>query len=188
MKLHWCCGDVYLDGYLNLDIKGVLAHTLKLRENPNRTTLENYYKRPFSNNFEERQRGDFIVDKQLDILQPWPFEDDSINKIVMISCWEHFFSWQIPFIVREVERVLKKDGRLIVDFPDIKKDIELYYDSNPEYLMELIYCNGKDDLSVHKWGYTAKSFAALWGEDFIVHEKTIVQHDYPMIGMEVIKK
>jgi SAM-dependent methyltransferase len=185
MKLHWCCGDVYLKDYINIDIKGTLAKNLKT--NPNETTLERYYKKPFISNPQERKRGNFIVDSVLDILMPWPFEDDSINKIVMISCWEHFFPCQINFIKREVERVLKKEGRLIVDFPDIKKDIELYYDSNPEFLMELLYCNGKDDLSIHKWGYTVNSFKALWSDKFIVKEKTIVQHDYPMIGMEVVK-
>lgn len=185
MKLHWCCGDVYLDGYLNLDIKGVLADIVG--ENANRTTLDNYYAYPFDTTFSKRGRRLFIVDRIASILDRWGFKDGSIDEVVMISCWEHFTKEQIKHIVSEIKRVLTVGGRLIVDFPDLKKDIQLYLDSDPEYCMELIYCNWKNEFSCHKWGYTPKSFAALWDDRFIVREETVVDHDYPMIGMIVEK-
>jgi len=185
MKLHWCCGDIYLDDYVNIDIHGVLEYTLT--ENPNKTTLDSYYKRPFEKEFDKRERGMFIVDKILNILDIWPFASNSIDEVVMISSWEHFFKPEMLFIKSQIERVLKSGGKFIVDFPDIKKDMELYYDSDPDYLMELIYCNGKNKHSIHKYGYTVESFKKLWGSKYNVEQKIIVEHNYPMIGMEVTK-
>ena len=186
MKLHWCCGDIYLEGYVNLDTKGTIASILF--ENPNKTTIENYYACPFEQAFGKRQRREFIVDMPADILRTWPFMDASVEEIVMISCWEHFTQDEIQHIKAEIKRVLRAGGKLIVDFPDLRKDIELYIDTDPEYCMELIYCNWKNEYSQHKWGYTPASFARLWPQwQFTVTEKTIVQHDYPMIGMEVVK-
>ena len=187
MKLHWCCGDIYLEDYVNIDIVGRLASGYALEENPNKTTLDKYYKKQWDENFDKRMRGPFIVDRCMNILRPWPYADESIGKIVMISCWEHFSKEDIFYIKSEIERVLVHNGRLIVDFPDIRKNVGLYYNADPEFMMELIYCNGKDERSQHKWGYTAKSFAAMWSDAFVVEEKTIVKHDYPMIGMEVVK-
>ena len=187
MKLHWCCGDIYLDGYINMDVVGIEKNGSLCGVEANLTTLDNYYKKPFETNFHKRQRGVFIVDQIENILRPWPFEFESVDEIVMISCWEHFFKHEIIIIKSEIERVLKRGGRLIVDFPNIVADVSKYYKSDPDYLMELIYCNGKDERSIHKWGYTAKSFAAMWSDKFTVTRKTIVKHDYPMIGMEVIK-
>lgn len=185
MKLHWCCGSTYLDGYTNLDIKGVLASSLP--ENPNKTTLDKYYTKPYSTVFSQRERSEFIVDQIENILNTWPFDNGSISEIVMISCWEHFSRKEISFIISEICRTLKVGGKLIVDFPDIKQDMLLYYESNPDYFMELVYCNGKDNLSFHKWGYTPQTFMKLWPFNYKIIQKTYVQHDYPMIGMEVEK-
>lgn len=185
LNVHWCCGDVYLDGYINLDISGTLISDVSV--NPNKTTLDNYYAHPFDINFARRERRIFIVDCIANIMERWPFENETVSKIVMISCWEHFTKEQVQHILCEIKRVLKVGGKLIVDFPDLKKDLELYLEADPEYCMELIYCNWKNEFSCHKWGYTARSFAMLWDDRFLVQKKTYVQHDYPMIGMEVEK-
>ena len=187
MKLHWCCGDIYLDGYINMDVVGI-ERDKALYPDINDTTLEHYYKRPFNEEFSKRERKGFVVDRIENILRPWPFGFEEVDEIVMISCIEHFSKFDALIILSEVKRVLKRGGRFIVDFPDIRKNIGLYYNIDPDFMMELIYCNGKDARSVHKWGYTAKSFTALWEiGKFVVGEKRIVKHDYPMIGMEVTK-
>jgi len=183
MNLHWCCGDVYLKNFLNIDIEGVFISEFEV--NPNETILENYFKNPFFEN--NRKRGQYLIDKQLDILQDWPFAKNSIDTIVMISAWEHFYRKETKFIQEQIEKVLKVGGKFIVDFPDIKKDIDIYYETNPEFCFELIYCNGKNIHSLHKWGYTAKTFSNLWSNKYYVQQKVYVQHDYPMIGMEVTK-
>lgn len=191
MKIHLACGDVYLDGYINIDIGGVYSDNVGEEElNKNLTTLDKYFKYPFIEDKEKRQanRRPIIVDRMANILEEWNFEDESLDEIVMISCFEHFYPQDALRILDEVKRTLKKGGKWIVDFPDIKKQVELYYDVAPEFCMELIYCNHKNKFSIHHWGYTEKSFAKLFDKDkFKVEFKTIVEHAYPMIGAVVTK-
>jgi len=183
MKLHICCGDVYLKGYLNTDIKG---EKLKSLYCPNETTLENYYQDDFQ---KERKRKPYIYDQYLDILKsPWPCPCSVIDEIVMISAIEHFNKVEARYILNEIKRVLRPRGRLVIDFPDLKEQINQYYESDPDFCMELIYCNQKDSESQHKWGYSEASFEEALGNGWdSIEFKTIVQHDYPMIGCVAIR-
>ena len=183
MKLHLCCGDVYLEGYFNVDITGLLSYTVT--DNPNVTTLSQYYKY----NFKQDTPRVFIIDKQMNILDRWDFEDKSIEEVVMISAIEHFPKLEAEYIVSEVKRVLQPGGKFIFDFPDILGDVKWYAESNPEFLMELIYCNHKNKYSIHHWGYTVKTANTLLGDGWVsITEKTIVVHDYPMTGIVAVKE
>lgn len=193
MKIHWCCGQTYLDGYVNIDIQGLLASevTDALLEG-NRTTLDKYFKYPFNPNPIERQlnKRPFIVDRIENILQKWPFEDNSVDELLMISCWEHFHrTLEIPHIASEAFRVLKPGGLWKFDFPDIKTVVDDYYYKNPEYAAELIYCNQKDPHSIHKWMYTPMSIINHIGRGWssVICPYTVVEHSYPMHGVIAIK-
>ena len=182
MKVHWCCGDVYLADHVNIDLCGWEPDPWTLPG----TTLDKYYTKPW--NEKDRKPGKFYVDKEANILSTWPFPDRSVTQIVMISCWEHFSRIELlDHILPEIKRTLAVGGEFIVDFPDLKKDFELYYESNPDFFMELVYCNGKNKYSFHKWGWTPATFSKLWGDKFKVWEETMVKHDYPMTGMVVEK-
>jgi hypothetical protein len=153
MKLHLCCGTVYLDGYLNLDIYGALAKDIP--DNPNKTTIDKYFKDPFEPDPTKRKKKVFIIDQHFDILGIWPFDGNTVEEIVMVSAIEHFeHRDEVPYIISEAHRVLKFGGIFKFDFPNIYQQVLEYYRSNPEFMMELIYCNHKDKYSVHKWGYT----------------------------------
>jgi predicted SAM-dependent methyltransferase len=184
MKLHLACGDVYLLEYHNIDIGGDLVNDCTQEEiELNATTLDNYFKFSFGS-----ERRPIIADKHIDLLCTWEIADESAEEIVMISCFEHFYPTEISHIMNEVQRVLMPGGRFIVDFPDLKEQFLQYYESDPEFYMELVYCNHKDEYSVHHWGYTPETFANLWPDNYIIEERIIVKHDYPMHGMVVTKE
>lgn len=181
-KLHICCGDVYLLDYLNVDIKGEYATTPGL-VNLNLTVLSNYYKHSFGT-----PRRDVVVDGKLDVVDNWAVLDGSVEEVVMISSIEHFTKTEAEFIVSEVRRVLKAGGRFVVDFPDLRESVRLYYERDPEFLMRLIYCNRKDKYSAHRWGYTENTFRQLLGDGWKrVRNQEIVKHAYPMISIVAIK-
>lgn len=205
-KLHLCCGNIYLKGYINCDITGFILNnnkSLAIRKeeilplmislengNPNETDLEHYFKDPWEPNKNKRQcfKKPFILDKQFNILEKWPFDNESIEEIVMISCIEHFNPIEeLPHILEEINRVMKIKGKLIIDFPDIKQQVLNYIDSDPEFCMELIYCNHKNKYSIHHWGFTDKTFPTYIGNNWLCERKDIVKHEYPMIGMVCIK-
>jgi len=186
-KLHLACGSIYLDGYINCDAWGKLANQVKT--NPNITTLDKYYKIPFEKDPSKRVRTEPIIDCKMNLLEVWPFEDNSVEDIVMICAWEHFNSkTQIPHIVSEANRVLCVGGSFRFDFPDIKKAVELFADSDMEYCAELIYCNQKNIYSQHFWCYNEKTILLYLSEDkWKLEFKQIIPHSYPMIGCEAIK-
>jgi SAM-dependent methyltransferase len=192
-KLHWACGDIYLSGYINIDITGfvlneyegrIIAHNIDtgeihtLVDNPNETTLDKYFKFPFGT-----PPRLFYIDKKLNILNPWPWDSNSVDEVVMISCIEHFHpKTELPHILAELNRTIKKGGRFVVDWPDLKRQVKEYYESDPEFLMELVYCNHKNQYSIHHWGFTEKTFPNYLGKNWNYDFKEVVRHDYPMMG------
>ena len=123
----------------------------------------------------------------MNLTKPWYEKYQDVDQIVMISCLEHFSKQEGAFIVSEVKRVLRSGGKFLVSVPDVRAQIEMYHDSDPEWCMELLYCNGKDVHSFHKWGYTEESFKKLWGKNYTIEKVSIIKHAYPMLQFEVTK-
>jgi len=193
LKLHLACGDVYLKDYINIDIIGEYVsdymNRTKSKINPNETTIDNYFKFPWQQDRSKRKARPFIIDKKMNILKRWQFASNSVSEIVMINAIEHFNkNTEILYIINEAYRVLETNGIFKFDFPNIRRIVTKYYDKNPEFCMELIYCNHKNKYSIHKWGYTLKSIKnyfnpKLWQLKF----KQVVKHDYPSTGCWAIK-
>lgn len=185
MKLHLGCGSIYLAGYVNADVWGTYVDDIG--ENPNLTNLQNYYKYPFELDVTKRIRREPIIDVKMDLQEAWPFESNTVDEIIMVCCIEHHSYQEACFIRDEAYRVLKSGGKWIVDFPDLKEDFHLYFDSNPKYFFELVYCNGKNAYSFHRHGYTFDTFKEFLGFGWTALQRDIVKHAYPMIGVEATK-
>jgi len=60
------------------------------------------------------------VDVEHDLLNfPYPFENESIDKIYLRHVIEHFAFENINFIMNECNRILKNDGLLIITVPHV---------------------------------------------------------------------
>ena len=181
MKVHLCCGDVYLAGYANCDVDGELASESAV-DIPART-LENYY----SNRLVGHKQTTF-VDRRFDITKfPWPFTDESVDELVMIQAIEHFDYPTAQKIIDEILRILVPGGKLLIDFPDVEGAIAKYAKTDPEFMIRFIYCNHKNQYSVHHWGYTKETFPKLLGFGWEYEFREIVHHLYPVIGCEATK-
>jgi SAM-dependent methyltransferase len=191
MKLHLCCGTVYLEGYMNVDIQGFLKSEVEAMSLQfNKTTIDRYYRNPLKSKPLSR-RGNFVVDVKLDLLLSWPWNDNSIDEIVMVQSIEHFLPDEADFLVSEVYRVLKKGSAFIFDFPDIVSTVMEYSKSDFKYMSRLVYCNHKDIYSVHKNAYNEDTFTELltnsdreWKS---IEWRKVIEHDYPTIGGIAIK-
>lgn len=186
MKLHLCCGTVYLDGYVNVDIQGYVVTPDQVHA---KTTKDRYYVHPLRERPLAR-RGHFPVDMKVDLLIPWPWRDNSADEILIVQALEHFLPDEAEFIMEEIYRVLKIGGEFAFDVPDIVATAIKYQD-NWQMLNRLIYCNHKDAYSVHRTAYNEeyiKKFLAnssrVWSA---VEFRNIVKHDYPVIGVKAIK-
>jgi len=178
MRVHLCCGDIYLKDYVNIDIKGKLASSLK--ENPNLTTLDKYYA--------DREIGcarDIILDCEMDV-RNLGLGQGELDEVLMISAFEHFTYEEAKNICRAVYASLKSGGKFRFDFPDIVNTAK--YFSN-EKMIRLIYGSYKNEYARHKWGYTKKTIIELLNRiGFIdIRFGQIVKHEYPMIGVTAVK-
>ncbi len=180
MKIHLCCGDVFLSGYINCDIDGELVTS---KTNISSRTLANYY----SNRIVGHKHPTY-VDMKFDVtLFPWPFDDEIAEEVVMIQAIEHFDLPTAQKIVDEILRVLVPGGKLLIDFPDLVEGVRKYSEADPEFMVRFVYCNHKNPYSIHHWGYTKETFPKLLGFGWTYEFKEIVRHLYPVIGCEATK-
>lgn len=183
MKIHVACGDVYLGGYINIDVQGIYAKDLKIK-NPNETTIDNYFKYPWGS-----PRREVIVDKKMSITLPWDFKDNSIDTIIMVSTLEHLTKEEALFVISEIGRVSKKGARLLISVPNIEETVRQYIEKDVDWCMRLIYCHGRNQYSLHKYGYTFKSLSSLLRDKWKnIGLSCIINHEYPMIQILAEKK
>lgn len=184
MKLHVGCGTVYLKGYCNIDVNGSWARKApRTLLQAHSTTLDRYYKYLFKQGLKTH-----LIDKRMDITEPWTIKSNSVTEVVMISVLEHLSKETALFVISEIKRVLKSNGRLLLSVPDLKQTVKTYIETDPEWCMRLIYCHGKNEYSLHRYGYTFKTLIKLLLPEFKQVKATdIITHEYPMIQIEAIK-
>jgi len=177
MKVHLCCGDVYLDGYLNIDACGTLASGVV-----NKTTVDKYYAGEM---FKPKH---LVIDRQMKLPDEWDYQPDSLDEVLLICAIEHFSKDDVVELIKNIYISLKIGGDFRFDFPDVLETVDKYKD-NPDLMMRLIYGSGKNEFAYHKHGYTKETISAVLNEHpwSSIEFKEIVKHDYPMIGVIATK-
>lgn len=114
------------------------------------------------------KRPDIICDlRNLAVFKP-----DTVSEILSIHVFEHFWRWEVDDILREWIRVLKPNGVLILECPNLISACEaLLADpvvaagegNEGQRSMWVFYGDPKwrDPLMVHRWGYTPDSLSRL---------------------------
>lgn len=110
-------------------------------------------------------------DKIMD-LKHLDYCDNSIDEILSIHVIEHFYYWEAENLVKEWQRVLKNNGRIIIECPNILFAAKML-SKNPKQIninkktdqMTLWPLYGdpswQDPLMCHKWGYTPDTLKHL---------------------------
>lgn len=103
-----------------------------------------------------------------------PYENDSVDEIIMNHFLEHFFRVQAIAVLNECYRILKSDGILILELPELAKMCYLFlsaYGSNKPYPkgegIDGFYGDNAEDVNIyqiHKWGWTEKSLGKILEE------------------------
>lgn len=121
------------------------------------------------------ERGGHQPDVICDIKDLSVFKDDYADEIMVIHVVEHFWRWEIVDIIKEWIRVLKPNGKLILECPNLLSACqELIKDpinfakpgKDGQKSMWVFYGDPswKDPLMMHKWGYTPHSLAQIMHE------------------------
>lgn len=111
----------------------------------------------------EELKPDMVVD----VTEGLPFENDSIEEIRMEHFLEHPFYIQVEPFLKECWRVLRPEGELIIEVPDILKICRLLLEGKKTLQFCLTgiyggYADTKIDLpQMHKWGWTAETLKEI---------------------------
>ncbi|MFX1314431.1 MAG: hypothetical protein ACFE9T_01075 [Promethearchaeota archaeon] len=80
---------------------------------------------------------DVIADKKMSVID-LEFDDKSCEEVKIIHLIEHLGFFKTLYALSEIFRVLKVDGVLIIETPDIKKAFSHYLNSNYEQKKEIL--------------------------------------------------
>lgn len=99
-----------------------------------------------------------------------PYGDSSVDEIIAIHVFEHFYLWEAPKILDEWARVLKPGGKLILELPCLNKVIG-WLNHNPISLRHTLFALYGDPQyeapeMVHKWCYSREHLTALLKHHF----------------------
>jgi predicted SAM-dependent methyltransferase len=106
-------------------------------------------------------------------LESLPFEDEFADWIVAQDVLEHFCRIELLEVVKEIKRVLKKDGILEIRVPDCEQILNKYAKGELQLDHALSYLWGGQDYvqNVHKIGFTKDNCKYLMEYfDFTVQE------------------
>jgi hypothetical protein len=179
-KIHAGSGTVYLEGYINIDITGLLASEHPELVEHNKTTVDKYYKFPFRGN-----KDNVVVDEIMD-MRKLTYEDNSVDELLTVNTIDHMKKEDFISAAIDWYRVLKPGGKLIIDIDDRRKQAGLLANAESneeiEWALRLIYCDHMKEGRSHLWGYTRKylrdilttiGFKFIWiKEDYILHDIT----------------
>ena len=193
MKLHLGNGDIYLAGYINIDLP-ILGYSFLASERPdlvkeNVTTVDNYYKKPWS---PVPRQTLCVSDILCNIINP-PFSDNSVEEILTVQTFEHLSREDARQALRNWHKVLVLGGLLHIDAPDFEASVRLLLEERDEDKKELyyrwVYGSQKNIGAFHKEGYSVAKLGRLLSSCGFVNIKELPNalHPYPAIIMEANK-
>ena len=193
VKLHLGNGCVYLAGYVNINLS-IPGYSFLTTERPdlvkeNMTTLENYYKKPWSPVPRETTCVCDIYGDMTDL----PFADNSVEEILCIQSFEHLSRREAAQALDCWYRILTPSGLLHIDVPDFEESVRLLLKEPEEDKKELyyrwVYGSQKNEGDFHKDGYSLLKLKRLLVSHGFMKIRQINEnlHPYPAIIMEANK-
>lgn len=110
-------------------------------------------------------------------LRTMALPDNYADEAIAIHVIEHFYLWDVVPLLVEWKRVLKSGGLLVLECPDLYKCCVNFirdFGANPRQSLLGIYGDPgyKDELMMHRNGYTPESLSALVREAGFVKVKS----------------
>jgi len=162
MKAHLGCGTIYLNGYVNIDAApDIMSDDPEAAEIilQNGTTFDNYYKVGFC-----KGSGKVVADKKA-LIDDLPFENDSLNEVILIQVLEHIPAYNVSKVLNETCRVLKRGGCLIVGVPDVVETAKILVNATTaeeeDWCIRLIHGTQRNKFSHHFCGYIPRTLKQL---------------------------
>lgn len=218
IKVHIGAGGIYLKGYENLDVPADEFYFADARPDivkQNLTTIDNYYKDPYYNNYYERfklklkgvkkipepkgkpaknlKRRKMVIDR-VAYANNLPYKPGSVEEILAVQVFEHFGPGESKEVLNHWKNLLRAGGKIIIDVPDIFETAMLLSMTETEeekaWAEKLIHGTRNNEFAYHKVGYWPKKLEGMLKEagfsDIKINSK--INHQYPAFSMEAKKK
>lgn len=113
----------------------------------------------------ERPAADIVA--RADSIQ---LPNESVDEIMAIHLFEHFYRWECEVVLAEWHRLLKPGGLLVLELPDLKKACKNVLDNvmrggkDPDQLtLWALYGDPRqsDPYMAHRWAWSPESLGAL---------------------------
>lgn len=193
LKLHVGCGDVYLEGYVNIHPAPYgLASFYPEEVEKNKTTVDKYYKDEFGC---KNKKHIADVKACIDDL-PTFVSSSSVDEICMFHVLEHIPQYDLHKTLNIIVNLLKPNGCFRVAVPDFDAIVIEYAnklnnqisESDKEWYFRYVYGTQKDQWSHHYCGYNYNRLTKLLGVcGFNAFQKLPNQNCYPAIHLLAYK-
>lgn len=192
LKVHVSCGDIYLEGYTNIDSVGMHPYESLGLVEANKTTIDDYWKNKIGKDLTapEIPTRDKIA---LDVLadpRTLPY-GNQVDKIIAIHCFEHFTLTDANRALLNWWNAMKPNGILILSVPDpIGMAQLLQFDALAvrQWAIKNLMGDNFNAYSLHHWAYTEQNLRDLLTRNgFTRVEKLTSIHFYPSIMLKARK-
>lgn len=191
--MHLGNGCVYLTGYVNINLP-IPGYSFLASDRPdlvkeNTTTLENYYKKPWSATVRET----ICVCDMFSDMTDLPLPDNSVEEILCIQSFEHLSRAEAREALSDWYRILIPGGLLHTDVPDFEASVMFLLLEKDEEKKELyyrwVYGSQKNEGEFHKDGYDRIKLSHLISSHGFVNVRELPNtlHPYPAIIVEANK-
>jgi SAM-dependent methyltransferase len=156
MKLHLGAFDKSCDGWINTDI----TPHLFIARIPFLTFFLYKLRLISKERYLQHKDGVFSRLKYLNVTRKFPYPNNSIDVVFCSHLLEHLYPDEAIFCLRQVYRVLRKNGIFRIAIPDLDSLIQKYDCNNPDEFVKSIYeaQNRKHDIkNSHHWQYNSVS-------------------------------
>lgn len=95
-----------------------------------------------------------------------PLADKSVDEIIALHLWEHFYRWECDDVIKEWKRLLQPGGRLVLELPNLIKCCQNLLSGRMEggkHPDQLSYfglygdTRPKDPFMTHRFGWTPQT-------------------------------
>lgn len=70
------------------------------------------------------------ADIRHDLRERLPFNDGEVEEIIATHVIESFYAWEFPAILADWHRVLKKDGKITIEFTSLRHTVNMYLEGD----------------------------------------------------------
>lgn len=186
MKLHMGCGSVYLEGYVNVDVR--TPNTFLAKDRPDlvarwQTDESDYYRHHRDKTVDSLRAGPLNQEYVCDFYGTFaalPPTIHRVDEVLARHCFEHLSLTEARAALNKLADIIRPGGLLRLDVPDHEETLRLYKETGDEFYVRHLLGPRRGEYGFHMLSYTPGRLRSIVEEhDFAFVEEEPNIHIYP---------